>query len=269
MRPLAPLFVPANRPERFAKAAASGADAVIVDLEDAVAPEAKDAARGNLVGVWPGCAVIVRINAAQTPWHDADLRALRGRGLAALMLPKAQGPDDLAQITQIFGPGQPVIALIETAAGLAAARVLARHPMVRQLAFGSVDYCADLGCSHSREALLAARSELVLASRLAGLVPPLDGVTTDLSDPALAGADACHARALGMGGKMCIHPAQITPVRAAFLPGEAEVAWARRVLAAGEDAVAVDGEMVDAPVRRRAEAILAAFRAGQPPRPVQ
>lgn len=262
MRPLAPLFVPANRPERFAKAAASGADAVIVDLEDAVAPEAKDAARGNLVGGWPGCAVIVRINAAQTPWHDADLRALRGRGFAALMLPKAQGPDDLAQIAQILGPGQPVIALIETAAGLAAARALARHPMVRQLAFGSVDYCADLGCAHSREALLAARSELVLASRLAGLVPPLDGVTTDLSDPALAGADAHHARALGMGGKMCIHPAQIAPVRAAFVPSEAEVDWARRVLAAGEGAVAVDGEMVDAPVRRRAEAILAAFRPG-------
>lgn len=262
MSPQAPLFVPATRSERFAKAAASGADAVILDLEDAVAPAAKDAARGNLVGAWLGCAVIVRINAAQTPWHGADLRALRGLGLAAVMLPKAQALEDLAPIAQVLGPGVPVIALIETAVGLAAARTLAQHPMVTQLAFGSVDYCADLGCAHGREALLAARSELVLASRLAGLVPPLDGVTTDLADPALAGADARHARALGMGGKMCIHPAQIAPVRAAFLPSAAEADWARRVLAAGEGAVAVDGEMVDAPVRRRAAAILAALRPG-------
>lgn len=260
--PQVPLFVPATRPDRFAKAAASGADAVILDLEDAVAPEAKGAARGNLVGALPPCAVVVRINAARTPWHREDLLALQGLGLAAVMLPKAQGPDDLVQIAEVLGPGVPVIALIETAAGLAAARRLAQHPMVSQLAFGSVDYSADLGCAHGREALLAARSELVLASRLAGLGPPLDGVTTDLTDPGLAGADACHARALGMGGKMCIHPAQIAPVRAAFVPGAAELAWARRILAAGEGAVAIEGEMVDAPVRRRAAAILAALRPG-------
>lgn len=254
-----PLFVPATHPERFQKAANSRADAVILDLEDSVADQDKARARENLVFDLP-CKVVVRVNAAQTRWHLEDLKALVGSKVSAIMLPKAQSAEDFTDLQRVFGMSVPVIALVETAAGLAAARELAHHPLVTQLAFGSVDYCANLGCAHSREALLAARSELVLASKLAGIAPPLDGVTTDLSNSDIASDDARHGRALGMGGKMCIHPKQVEPANAAFRPTPDEIEWARRVTAAGDGVVAMDGEMVDAPVRLRAAAILDSAR---------
>lgn len=250
------LFVPATRPERFAKASAAGADAVILDLEDAVAAADKDAARANLTADSP-LPVIVRINAIGTAWHDADLAAIAGAGFAAAMLPKSEDPAALARVVTALD-STPVIALLETARGLAKARDLAATCGVVRLAFGSVDYCADLGCAHDRDVLLPARSELVLASRLAGIAAPMDGVTVRLDDPSETGADAVHARALGMTGKLCIHPAQISPVHAAFAPSTNEVDWARRVLAAGDGAVQVDGQMVDRPVRLRARAILSA-----------
>ncbi|HPE60187.1 MAG: CoA ester lyase [Thiothrix sp.] len=253
-----PLFVPANRPERFAKAAASGADGIILDLEDAVAADARDAARMALRRDFTPLPVMVRINAAHTRWHAADLAAVRQLLPAAVMLPKAEQPDVVAGVVAALGGQIPVLALIETAGGLAQARAIAALPGVEQLVFGSVDFCADLGCEHQREVLLPARFELVLASRLAGIAAPLDGVTTRLDDPAIVQADARHARDLGMGGKLCIHPRQIAAVQNAFAPSAAEVDWARRVLASGDGAVAVDGAMVDEPVRQRARAILAA-----------
>jgi citrate lyase subunit beta/citryl-CoA lyase len=246
-----PLFVPGDRPERFAKAALSGADAVIIDLEDAVAPTAKAAARAALGALPDGITTIVRINARATPFHAGDMAAIAGLRLAAIMLPKSETAEDI----QAVAAGIPVIALVETARGMANAREIARH--AQQLAFGSIDYCADLGLAHIREALLAARSELVLASRLANLPPPLDGVTTAIQDAALIEDDACYARQLGFGGKLCIHPAQIAAIRRGFAPSAQDIAWARRILAAGEDgAVSVDGAMVDAPVRLRARLIL-------------
>ena len=251
----APLFVPANRPERFAKAAASGADAVILDLEDAVAADAKDAARAALATDFTDLPVIVRINAIGTPWHADDLAAVARLRPAAVMLPKAEDADRVASVAA--QTGLPVIALVETARGLAHARAIAAAPGVARIAFGSVDFCADLGCAHLREVLLPARSELVLASRLAGIAAPIDGVTVQLDDLSVSHDDAAHARALGMTGKLCIHPRQIAEVRRAFAPTEAEIDWARRVLASGDGAVSVDGAMVDEPVRIRARAILA------------
>ncbi|MCC7319679.1 MAG: CoA ester lyase [Rubellimicrobium sp.] len=260
----APLFVPANRPERFARAAASGADAVILDLEDAVPPPDKDRARGALGTGFTDLPVLVRLNAAGTPWHGADVAAAAGLALAAVILPKAEDPALCARLAD--ATGKPVIALIESARGIANARAIAAAGGVVRLAFGSVDFCADLGCRHLREVLLPVRLELVLASRLAGIAAPLDGVTVRLDDPLAAGDDADHARALGMTGKLCIHPAQVDPVLRAFAPTPAEVDRARRILAAGEGAVRVDGEMVDEPVRIRARAILAqAGQAGGPP----
>ncbi|WP_126977161.1 HpcH/HpaI aldolase/citrate lyase family protein [Frigidibacter oleivorans] len=258
----APLFVPASRPERFAKAAASGADAVILDLEDAVAPADKDAARaglGRAIADLPvaDLPLIVRINAAGTPWHAQDLASVRDLPLAGVMLPKAETPEVLAQVADAL-PVLPLVALIETACGLARARAIAALPCVARLAFGSVDFCADLGCAHTPEALLAARSELVLAARLARRAAPLDGVTTDVSSSEAARRDALHAKMLGMTGKLCIHPRQVEPVRQAFAPDQAMLDWARKVLAAGDGAVALEGEMIDEPVRRRARAILAA-----------
>ncbi|MCP1167820.1 HpcH/HpaI aldolase/citrate lyase family protein [Limimaricola litoreus] len=252
------LFVPASRPERFAKAAASGADAVILDLEDAVAREDKETARTALDTRFTQAPVIVRVNAIGTKWHDADLAAVRALGAAAVMLPKAETPETLAAAHRQLGEQMPILALIETARGLANARAIAATEGVARLVFGSIDYCADLGCAHLRDILQPARAELVLASRLAGIAAPVDGVTTDLSDPEITRHDASHARDHGMTGKLCIHPRQVAATAAAFLPSEAERDWARRVLATGDGAVAVDGAMVDEPVRIRARAILAA-----------
>ncbi len=253
----APLFVPATRPERFAKAATSGADAVILDLEDAVAEADKDAARAALHCDFARIPTIVRINAVGTPWHSEDIKALRDLAIAAVMLPKSESPEEVAAVVSALR-GQPMIALIETAKGLANARAIAALPGVVRIAFGSVDFCADMGCAHLRDLLLPARMELVLASRLAGISAPIDGVTVQLDDPAIVLADAAHARDLGMTGKLCIHPRQISPVKDAFAPTPAEIDWAKRVLASGNGAVSIDGAMVDEPVRMCARAILAA-----------
>ncbi|MGV6873781.1 HpcH/HpaI aldolase/citrate lyase family protein [Pseudochelatococcus sp. B33] len=254
----APLFVPANRPERFAKAAASGADAVILDLEDAVAAKVKDAARAALASDFTDMPVIVRINAIGTPWHEADVAAVTPLPVAAVMLPKAEEAGAVTAVARVLG--HPVIALVESARGLANACTIAAAEGVARLAFGSIDFCADLGCAHLREVLLPPRSELVLASRLAGIAAPIDGVTVQLDDPTVTHEDAAHARALGFTGKLCIHPKQIAEVKRAFAPTEAEIAWARQVLASGDGAVSVDGAMVDEPVRIRARAILVQAR---------
>lgn len=253
----APLFVPADRPDRFAKAAASGADAVILDLEDAIARDAKEAARAALTCDFTDLPVIVRINPVGTPWHEADLKAVCELPVAGVMLPKADGADSVAAVARALAGHAPVLALVESALGIAHARDIASVRGVRRLVFGSVDYCADLGCSHLREVLLPARAELVLASRIAGKAAPIDGVTTQLGDPSIAHDDARHARDLGMSGKLCIHPRQVAEVHRAFAPSEAEIDWAHRVLASGDGAVSVEGAMVDEPVRLRAQAILA------------
>lgn len=252
----APLFVPADRPERFEKAAASGADAVILDLEDAVAADAKMKARTALRRDFTPLPIILRINAAGTMDHAADLESAAVLRPAAVMVPKAESPDDLMRIAFELAD-IPLIALVETARGLAHCRAIAAASGVVRLAFGSVDFCADLRCAHLPEVLLPVRSEMVIASRLAGLPGPFDGVTTALNDPAEIVRDAEHARNLGMGGKLCIHPRQIDPVLAAFAPTPKEIEWARRVLASGNGAVQLEGVMVDEPVRQHARRVLA------------
>ena len=251
------LFVPADRPERFGKAVSSGTDAVILDLEDAVASQAKEKARASLDTRFTGLPVIVRVNASGTPWHAEDMAAASRLEPAALMLPKTESVDTLDMIARGPAADLPIIALIETACGLSQARAIAAHPAVTRIAFGSVDFCADLGCAHEREALLVARSELVLASRLANLLAPIDGVTTVIDDPDIAADDARYGRFLGFGGKLCIHPKQIAPVLSGYMPDANEIAWANRVLASGDGAAAIDGAMIDEPVRIRARKILA------------
>ncbi len=249
-----PLFVPGNRPERFWKAAASGADAIIIDLEDAVAIDAKGEARASLRTGFGTVPILVRINGIGTPWHEADVRALSRHGFAAAVVPKAEASVEFAALCAASPIA--VIALVESARGLADVRRIAAMSNVARIAFGSIDFCADLGCAHSREALLMARTELVLASRLAGLTPPIDGVTTTIDDASGVSADARHARDLGFGGKLCIHPRQIEVIRTGFAPDEVEILWARKVLASGDGAAAVDGAMVAEPVRIRARTIL-------------
>lgn len=252
---VAPLFVPANRLDRLDKAAASGADALIVDLEDAVAETQKEAARQALAAIaLPALPVILRVNAAGTRWHADDLAMAAGKGFAAIMLPKAEDPAEIADVRRATGSG--IVALVETARGVDVLDRIAGAPGVRRLAFGSVDFAADLGCAHEPESLLFARSRIVLASRLAGIAAPLDGVTLAVADEAAAEADARRAMTLGFSGKLCIHPRQVGPVLRGFSPSPAELSWADKVLSAStEGAVALEGTMIDAPVRRRAEQI--------------
>lgn len=262
MTPRSYLFVPADRPERFDKALGAGADAVIIDLEDAVAPAAKTSARDALANWLDGVTaaeVTVRLNAPQTAWFADDLRACAHPRVRALVLPKAERRDELAFVAT-KAPGRALLPLIESAAGFEAARTLAGTAGVTRLVFGSIDFQADLGIEGDDDALLYFRSQLVLASRLAGLDAPVDGVTTALGDEEAITRDTARARRLGFGAKLCIHPKQVAAVNRGFLPGEAELEWAHRVLAAAQDsggaAVAVDGRMVDAPVLLRARRLI-------------
>jgi citrate lyase subunit beta / citryl-CoA lyase len=262
------LFVPGNRPERFDKAMAAGADAVILDLEDAVpAAEkgmAREAAMRWLHAREPTTSplVLVRINACGTPQHEADIEACR-HGVHGVMLPKSEQVTELTQLAQAL-PGVALLPLIETAVGFAAVPELARAPNVQRLVFGSIDFQHDLGIEGEGEELLYFRSQLVLHSRLAGLAAPVDGVSTALDDAPRVHAEALRARRLGLGAKLCIHPRQIAPVHEAFAPTPAQLDWARRVLAtadaAGGAAVALDGAMVDRPVILHAQALLAQAR---------
>lgn len=254
-----PLFLPADRLERLPKALACGADAVIIDLEDAVAPAAKPAAREAiaeaLASAGVSVPVLVRVNPASTPWHDADLAVCSDLPIAGIVLPKAESADAVAAAA--YASARMVIPLIETASGLHAAGEIAEASA--RLAFGSIDFAADIGSAHTRDALLFARSTLVLAARRAGQAAPIDGVTTAIHDADEITGDARYALGLGFGGKLLIHPAQVAPARAGFLPTDEELAWARRILDAAGDgaaAVAVDGAMVDAPVILRARQIL-------------
>ncbi|MDZ4283310.1 MAG: CoA ester lyase [Hydrogenophaga sp.] len=261
--PRAYLFVPADRPERFAKARASGADAVIVDLEDAVAPEAKASARDALAAALDASApLVVRINAAGTPWFEDDLELCRHPGVAAVMLPKAEGIDAVCTVVEITY--KDVLPIIESARGLREIHSIASVPGVIRLAFGSVDLALDLGIDCAPDGaeseLLAFRSQVVLASRLAGLAAPVDGVSTAIEDLQRLQADTERSRRLGFGAKLCIHPKQLAIVQAVFTPTSERLDWARRVCkafeTAGGSAVAVDSQMVDLPVYRRAQAVL-------------
>jgi len=267
------LFVPADRPERHARALATGAGGVIVDLEDAVAPERKVQAREQLAASFAALPagdrrrLLVRINAAGTPWHDDDraqIGALAAQGLiAGIVLPKAERAADLSRLAEAAGPSAALVPLIESAAGLAAVDELAAGPQVLRLAFGNLDFQADLGlaCDADEAELVPVRLALLLASRRAGLPAPIDGVTPDWRDAVRLAADTARARRGGFGAKLCIHPDQVAPVHAALRPTAQELAWARRVVAAireaGGGVVSLDGRMVDAPVVRLAERLLA------------
>ena len=255
------LFVPADRPERFEKAATAGADAVIIDLEDAVAPEQKAAARQALRHALSGRplpgAVHVRVNGIGTDWHETDVSAVASSlPVAGIMLPKAESAFGLRAVREHLPPGMQLIALIETARGLAKADEIAEA--ADRVAFGSVDFAADLGAAHERESLLLARSRIVLAARLAGKPAPIDGVTLAIKDEQAVANDARYGASLGFGGKLLIHPAQIAPARRGLAPRAEDIAWAEKIVASVADgaARAVDGTMVDAPVLARARQIL-------------
>jgi citrate lyase subunit beta/citryl-CoA lyase len=260
------LFVPANRPERFAKALASGADAVVLDLEDAVAADAKAAARDALVQ-WAARAApaerertVVRINEAASRHCVEDLRALRQARLAQVMLPKAESAEQIAAVRAAL-EGAAVLPLVETARGIARCDEFAAADGVVRLVFGTLDYALDLDLdiASDNEPLAEAAARLVLVSRLAERLAPVAGVTPQLDDEARLLADFSWSRRRGFGAKLCIHPKQVAPLHAALAPDAEALDRARRIIAAeaaSPGAAQVDGRMVDRPVVLQAQRLL-------------
>jgi citrate lyase subunit beta / citryl-CoA lyase len=255
------LFVPGNRAERFTKAASTAADLVVIDLEDAVPDDDKAVARAAACD-WldVDARAAVRVNGTSSHHHPLDVEALAGRpGLLAVLVPMAEEPAAVAALHDRLGPGVEIVPMVETALGLTRALDLAGTPGVSRLAFGHLDFAVDIAASPDPGSMLMARCSLVVASRAAGLPGPVDSVTTSLDDGSAAASDAASVRRLGFTGKLCIHPAQVDAVNSAFTPGAEELDWARRVVAAAAAGgiVRVDGQMVDAPVVRRARSVLA------------
>ena len=258
------LFVPGNRPERFDKALASGADVIILDVEDAVAPEDKPEAR-RAIAQWCAAAttersrLAIRINDPTTTWFADDLELLRSTAVAVAMLPKAEEPWHVTQVVRAMAADGFVIPMIESAQGVAAVEAIASAERVLRLAFGTLDYAVDLDLSGDERGLAYAASRIAVASKCAGLATPIAGVTLALDDEARLEADVAFARACGFGAKLCIHPRQVEAVRRLSAPTPDEFDWAARVVAAAEGhagAFALDGTMVDRPVLLKAQAIL-------------
>lgn len=281
------LFAPGDHARRSAKALECGADAAILDLEDAVAPGAKEGARAAVVEALHrprAAAGYVRVNAFETAWCSGDLEAVIGPWLDGVMLPKTESAAQLRAVDALIGELEEgrglragsveLMPMIESAQGIAAAdEIAAASPRVRRLAFGGVDYTLDLDLEWSAEEreLDYARARLAHASRLAGLEPPIDTVVPQVKDLARFRHSARNARRFGFQGKCLIHPDQLAPCHEVFTPGEEEIARARAIVAAFEAArtagsavTQLDGQLVELPVVSRAQRVLAlALRLGR------
>ena len=278
------LFAPGNHARKVEKVFDAGADAVILDLEDAVATAEKAATRELIVAALArprACLGYVRVNALATPFAFEDFMAVVGPELDGIVLPMAESAADLLaaewlllNLERRLGLAEgriDLMPIVETAKGMAAAREMAAAgTRVRRLAFGAGDYSRDLGLvwSFDEAELAPARAEVVLASRLAGIEPPIDTVFIHIREAEHFRASAERAQGLGFQGKMCIHPNQVAPTNAAFSPTEEAVAWAGRIVAefekaeaAGSASIQVEGTFVDYPIVEKALATLAKARA--------
>ena len=253
------LFAPGDDERKLTGALASEADGVVADLEDAVAPAEKDAARETVARIRPR---IVRVNGVDTAWFADDLALVAELDLDAVVVPKATAD----AVAALGAHGPPVIAIVETAQGLRLAYETAASQRVAALVLGAVDLGAALGLEPRPDGLeiLHARSKVVLDSAAAGIRPPFDIVHLDVADGAGLEEECRFARSLGFRGKVCIHPRQAPIVNRVFAPTEDDVAWARRVVEAYEEGIgegkgvlALDGSMVDLPVVERARRVLA------------
>lgn len=266
------LFAPAVRPDLLRKMPASGADAIVIDLEDATPPDAKavgrDEMRAAVAELEAQVPIFVRINDDTTPWHEDDLESLPAEGLAGIVVPKIEttaGLDALADRLAGRALQLPVIGGVETALGVADARQLLAHPVVQAGYFGAEDFIADMGGvrTSSNDEVAYARAHVALAGRLADK-PVIDQIVADFTDDQRCRQECLDARAMGYRGKLCIHPAQVAISNEAFLPSAEEIDRARRLLAAyehgkaeGVASIAFEGQMVDEPVAVQARRILA------------
>jgi citrate lyase subunit beta/citryl-CoA lyase len=265
------LFAPGNHPRRVEKSLTLGADAVILDLEDAVAVAEKVATRGPVVEALQkprSCRGYIRVNALSTEWGYADMVAVTRAGVDGIVLPKVEDASEirtadwlLASLEREHGlpvGGIDLLPIIETARGFVRLQEIASAgTRVRRIAFGAADFTLDAGIIWSREEseLLPYRSQFVVQSRAAGLEPPLDTVWARIPDEAGFLASATHVKQLGFQGKMCIHPSQIAVANATFAPTAAEVEWARKVVAAFDEAerkglasIQLEGRFIDYPI---------------------
>lgn len=255
------LFVPANRVERFEKALNTQADAIIIDLEDAVPVDLKDSARQTLKD-WLDQnlqhQIMIRTNAKNTPWFEQDIELAQFQNVQAIVLPKTESPADIEAILAVANID--IFALIETPLGFANIREIAKTTSVRALMFGSIDFQLEMNMQGGYAELLSFRNEFVLASKLAAIEAPIDGVTVEFKDEALVQLETEQAKNLGFTAKLCIHPNQVNIVNQVFSPSAVEIEWANRVLEvvkeANGQAVSLDGKMIDLPVILRAERIL-------------
>jgi citrate lyase subunit beta/citryl-CoA lyase len=262
------LFVPGTRPERFIKALDSGANAVVLDLEDAVPEEDKELARNAIRTAWPTFSaeqknrLVIRSNSPGSKFYAADLILVQELNVAFILIPKSESQDQINGAALVL-PNTAIIPMIETAIGLDQIREIANSNQVIRLALGNLDLQADLGmvCDQDETQLQTARYQIVLASRLAQIAPPIDGVTPSTDDVERINRDAQRAKAMGFGGKLCIHPKQVALVKSAFMPSQEELAWAQRVTDADQSskggAVKLDGRMIDRPVVLLAQRTLA------------
>jgi len=253
------LFVPGTRPDRFIKALDSGASGVVLDLEDAVPEEDKVSARDAIRTAWPSFSpeqkkrLVIRTNSPGTQFYSADLILAQELQVACLLIPKSESRDQINGAALIL-PNTAIIPMIETAIGLDQLKEIANSNQVIRLALGNLDLQVDLGmiCDRQETELQTARYQIVLASRLAQIAPPIDGVTPSTDDIERITDDAERAKRMGFGGKLCIHPKQVSIVKQAFTPTEEEISWAKRVieadLASKGGAIKLDGRMIDRPV---------------------
>jgi citrate lyase subunit beta / citryl-CoA lyase len=262
------LYAPADRPDRAAKALASGADVALLDLEDAVAPDHKDEARANLaelVAAFPGRAVQVRVNALGTPWHEADLRVVAALPVhVGLRLPKAEDPGVVQSVAEAVGE-RGVHLLLETALGIERAYEVAfAHSRIASLGMGEADLRSDLGVD-SEDALVWVRLRVVVAARAAHLSPPAMSAFTNVSDLDGLAASCARGKALGFLGRAAIHPRQLPVIAAAFAPTDEEIERATAVIERVGDAhdsgsgtvVLADGTFLDAAMVERARQVVA------------
>ena len=253
------LFAPGHNAKLLDRVFAAGADAVMLDLEDAVPPEAKEDARQGVAGALARHSAWVRVNAARTDLGAADLEAV-AEAAYGIRIPKAESPEDVAWVAE-RAPGRPLICAIESARGVLAAAEIAAAPGVRHLAMGGVDLARDLNATSGNLQTLYVRSHLVIASRAAGIEPPIDSVYARLDDEPGLREQAEFARSLGFFGKSAIHPRQLPVLHEVFTPTAEELAWAQEVLTAFEAAGGAalqlpSGEFVDLPVADRARRVV-------------
>jgi citrate lyase subunit beta/citryl-CoA lyase len=266
------LFVPATRPDRFAKAAASGADRIIIDLEDAVGVETKDAARDALpeASIPQSVPVYVRVNAASTAWFQRDLAVVASLRITGILLPKVDSQADVARAVNRLPSEFRVVPIIETASGAWNVLAVAQSPNVERLVFGALDFQLDTGMYDEGGTFDFIRSRVTVASRVAKIAAPVDSVCLSINDDALIAADAARGRRFGCCGKLCIHPNQVRVSNATFRPTDDEIEWAKSVLAerASRPADAVfshRGALVDRPVIERANQIVTLASVLNPP----